>query len=368
LLENNKGTATPTFLPVLMLLKFGLTYDDVLLIPKRSSLVSRKLVSTKTYLTSKIQLQIPIISANMDTVTESEMAISMAKLGGIGIIHRFLSVENQVREVEKVKGEGNLLVGAAVGVKNGFLERTQSLINAGADVIVVDIAHGHSDHAIQAIKDIKKKFPKCNLIAGNVATKEGTLDLIKAGADAVKVGVGPGSLCTTRIVTGCGIPQLTAVLDAVSVAGKYHIPVIADGGIKISGDITKALAAGASTVMLGSLLAGCHESPGTIIVKNNKKYKLIRGMASLKANIEKNKHEENGNGFGLSDYVAEGVEALVLYKSGVEEVICQLVGGLRSGMSYCGAENIEKLWKQAEFIQITNASLRESHPHDVELI
>lgn len=194
------------------------------------------------------------------------------------------------------------------------------------------------------------------------------MDLIKAGADAVKIGVGPGSLCTTRIVTGCGVPQLTAVLDAVSVARKYHIPIIADGGIKVSGDITKALAAGASTVMLGSLLAGCREAPGTIVTKNKKKYKLIRGMASLKANIEKNKYEQNGNGFGLTDYVAEGVEALVLYKSNVEEVVNQLIGGLRSGMSYCGAENINMLWQKAEFIQITNASLRESHPHDVELI
>lgn len=351
-----------------MRLKLGLTYDDVLLIPKRSGLISRKLVDTKTFLTPKIQLQIPIISANMDTVTESEMAIAMAKLGGIGIIHRFLSVEDQVKEVEKVKSEGNLLVGAAVGVKNGFMERTEGLLKAGVDVIVVDIAHGHSDLAIQAVKEIKKKFPKCNLIAGNVATSEGTLDLIKAGVDAVKVGVGPGSLCTTRIVTGCGVPQLTAVMDAVSVARKYGIPVIADGGIKVSGDITKALAAGASTVMLGSLLAGCHESPGTIVTKNNKKYKLIRGMASLKANIEKNKHEENGNGFGKSDYVAEGVEALVLYKCTVDEVISQLVGGLRSGMSYCGSQNLEELWKKSEFIQITEASLRESHPHDVELI
>lgn len=351
-----------------MQFRCGLTYDDVLLVPKRSGLASRKLVDTKTYLTPKIQLQIPIISANMDTVTESEMAIAMAKLGGIGIIHRFLSIENQVKEVEKVKKQGNLLVGAAVGVKNGFLERTESLINAGADIIVVDIAHGHSDHAIAAVKDIKKKFSKINLIAGNVATGEGTLDLIKAGADAIKVGVGPGSLCTTRIVTGCGVPQLTAVLDAVSVARKYQIPVIADGGIKVSGDITKALAAGASTVMLGSLLAGCHEAPGTIVRKNHKKYKLIRGMASLKANIEKNKHEENGNHFGLSDYVAEGVEALILYKSNVEEVVCQLIGGLRSGMSYCGSQNLEELRQKAEFIQITNASLMESHPHDVELI
>lgn len=349
-----------------MQLRFGLTYDDVLLVPKRSGLVSRKLVDTKTYLTSKIRLQIPIISANMDTVTESGMAIAMAKLGGIGIIHRFLPTENQIKEVEKVKKQGNLLVGAAVGVKNGYLERTGELLKAGADIIVIDIAHGHSDHAIVAITDIKKKFPKCNLIAGNVATKEGTLDLIKAGADAIKVGVGPGSLCTTRIVTGCGVPQLTAVLDAVSVAKKYSIPIIADGGIKISGDITKALAAGASTVMLGSLLAGCREAPGLTLSENNKKYKLIRGMASLKANVEKNKHEENGN--GLSDYVAEGVEARVLCNGRVEEVVNQLIGGLRSGMSYCGSENIEKLWQKAEFIQITNASLRESHPHDVELI
>lgn len=349
-----------------MQFRLGLTYDDVLLVPKRSSLISRKLVDTSTFLTPKLKLQIPIISANMDTVTESEMAIAMAKLGGIGIIHRFMSIENQVKEVEKVKKEGNFLVGAAVGVKNGFLERTEKLIKAGTDVIVVDIAHGHSDHAIQAVKDIKKKFPQTNLIAGNVATKKGTLDLIKAGADAIKVGVGPGSLCTTRIVTGCGVPQLTAVLEAVSVVKKYHIPIIADGGIKISGDITKALAAGASTVMIGSLLAGCQEAPGTIVTQKGQKYKLIRGMASLKANIEKNRHEGNGN--GLFDYVAEGVEARVLCNGPVEEVVNQLIGGLRSGMSYCGAENIKKLQKQAEFIQITNASLRESHPHDVELI
>jgi IMP dehydrogenase len=267
--------------------------------------------------------------------------------------------------------KGRLLVGAAVGVKGDYLERTEELLNNGADVIVVDIAHGHSDNAINTVKLIKKAFPACELIAGNVATGKGVEDLIKAGVDAVKVGVGSGSICITRIVTGSGVPQLTAIVDSVKMAKKYDIPVISDGGTRTSGDMTKALAAGASTVMVGSLFGGTDESPGKTLVKNGKKYKMYRGMASFYASLGRRYRENpesNSDEDDLNDYVAEGVEAMVPYKGSVIEIIRQLVGGVRSGLSYCGANTIPEMQENAEFIKITLAGYKESHPHDVDVL
>ena len=445
-------------------------------------------------LSRNITLNIPIISANMDTVTESGMAIALAREGGIGIIHRFMTIEDQVDEILKVKRsesvmieqpytikpdltvaeakkvmaefsvsgllveeggkllgiitrrditfeknnklkvselmtkdvitakaginidqakeilhnkrieklpvvddkkhivglitskdilkmeqypyaskdrKGRLLVGAAVGVKGDYLERTEALLEAGADIIVVDIAHGHSENAINTVHMIKKAFPGCELIAGNVATGGGSRDLIKAGVDAVKVGVGSGSICITRVVTGSGVPQLTAVIDSVKVARDYGIPIISDGGIRNSGDITKALAAGASSVMIGSLFGGTDESPGKTLVKNGKKYKMYRGMASFYASLGR-KYREAGpqvvDSDDLNDYVPEGVEAMVPYNGSVVEIIRQMAGGLRSGLSYCGAKTITEMQKNAEFIKITSAGYIESQSHDVGLM
>jgi len=466
----------------------GLTFDDVLLIPKRSPIISRSQTNLKTRLSRNISLNIPIISANMDTVTESPMAIALAREGGIGIIHRFMTIQDQVDEVLKVKRsesvmieqpytisidstvgyakkimhdfgisglliekdkklagiitkrdllfetnfennvssvmskdvvfaelgttiekakdilhknrieklpiidkdkqiiglitskdilkmeefpnaskdkKGRLLVGAAVGVKGDYLERTEALLDAGADVMVVDIAHGHSDNAINCVHLIKKAFKDCELIAGNIATGHGTEDLIRAGVDAVKVGVGSGSICITRVITGSGVPQLTAILDSVKIAKEYEVPVISDGGIRNSGDLTKALAAGSSSVMVGSLLGGTDESPGKTLVKNGKKYKIYRGMASFYASLGR-KYREEGEQLieseDLNDYVPEGVEAMVSYKGSVVEIIRQLVGGLRSGLSYCGAKTINEMQQNAEFVRITTAGYIESQP------
>lgn len=472
----------------------GLTFDDVLLVPKRSPIVSRSQTNLRTKLSRNITLNIPIISANMDTVTESGMAIALAREGGIGIIHRFMTIEDQVDEILKVKRsesvmieqpytvkpdltvaeakkamaefsvsgllveeggkllgiitrrditfeknnklkvselmtkdvitakagitidqakeilhnkrieklpviddkkhivglitskdilkmdqyphaskdrKGRLLVGAAVGVKGDYLERTEALLEAGADIIVVDIAHGHSENAINTVHMIKKAFPSCELIAGNVATGEGSRDLIKAGVDAIKVGVGSGSICITRVVTGSGVPQLTAVIDSVKVARDYGVPIVSDGGIRNSGDITKALAAGASSVMIGSLFGGTDESPGKSLVKNGKKYKMYRGMASFYASLGR-KYREAGpqvvDSDDLNDYVPEGVEAMVPYKGSVVEIIRQMAGGLRSGLSYCGAKTIPEMQNNAEFIKITSAGYIESQSHDVDLM
>jgi IMP dehydrogenase len=477
-------------------IKDGLTFDDVLLVPKRSPIVSRSQTDLKTKLSRNITINIPLISANMDTVTESGMAIALAREGGIGIIHRFMPIRDQVDEVLRVKRsesviieqpytikktktvsetkkimnelgvsgllvvendtgkligiitrrditfevnekskvsdlmqkdvitakngitideakeilhkhrieklpvvddkrrivglitskdilkmeeypyaskdkKGRLLVGAAVGIKGDFLERTEQLLDAGADIIVVDIAHGHSDNAINTVHMIKKAFPNCELIAGNVATGEGARDLIESGVDAIKVGVGSGSICITRVITGSGVPQLTAVIDSVKVAKKYEIPVISDGGVRTSGDATKALAAGASSVMIGSLFGGTDESPGKTVVKNGKKFKMYRGMASFYANLGR-KFRENGSHtydtYDVNDYVPEGVEAMVSYKGHVAEIIRQLVGGLRSGLSYCGAKTISGMQQNAEFIRITPAGYTESRPHDVDVM
>jgi IMP dehydrogenase len=267
--------------------------------------------------------------------------------------------------------KGRLLVGAAVGIKGDYLERTEALLEAGADVLVVDIAHGHSENAITTVHMIKKAFPDCELVAGNVATGDGARDLIKAGVDAVKVGVGSGSICITRVVTGSGVPQLTAVIDSVKVAKDYDIPVISDGGIRNSGDITKALAAGASSVMVGSLFGGTDESPGKTLVKNGKKFKMYRGMASFYASLGRKYREEGSqvvDSDDLNDYVPEGVEAMVPYKGSVVEIVRQLAGGLRSGLSYCGAKTIPEMQKNAEFIKMTSAGYIESQPHDVNVM
>jgi IMP dehydrogenase len=267
--------------------------------------------------------------------------------------------------------KGRLLVGAAVGVKGDYLDRAEALLEAGADVIVVDIAHGHSENAINTVRMIKKAFPDCELIAGNVATGEGARDLIKAGVDAIKVGVGSGSICITRVITGSGVPQLTAVLDSVKVAHEYGIPIISDGGIRNSGDMTKALAAGASSVMIGSLFGGTDESPGKTLVKNSKKFKMYRGMASFYASLGRKYREEGPqvvDSEDLNDYVPEGVEAMVPYKGSVVEIVRQLAGGLRSGLSYCGAKTIPEMQTNAEFIKMTSAGYIESRPHDVDLM
>lgn len=474
--------------------KEGLTFDDVLLVPKFSDITSRTQTDLKTKLSRNISLNIPFISANMDTVTESKMAVVMAREGGIGIIHRFLTIEEEVKEVLKVKRSGSImienpysigpdktvsdaikyaneqkvsgllvtnseskligiltnrdlkfetdklklvkdvmtkdvitgkpgislpeakeilhkhrieklplvddsnhvkglitskdisnienfpaaskdkkgrpLVGAAVGVKGDFMERAESLLEANADVIVVDIAHGHSENAVNTVRHIKKAFPDCELIAGNVATAQGAEDLIKAGVDAVKVGVGSGSICITRVVTGSGVPQLTAVMDCAKVGREYDIPIISDGGTRTSGDATKALAAGASSVMIGSLFGGTDESPGALLTKNGKRFKVYRGMASLAASLGR-KSKENGNiSFeeDLNDYVAEGVEAMTPYKGSVNDILKQLTGGVRSGLSYCGAHTIPQMQENAEFIKMSGAGFAESQPHDVSLM
>lgn len=346
--------------------KTGLTFDDVLLVPKKTNVVSRSHVDLTTYLTPKIKLALPIVSANMDTVTESSMAVAVAQAGGIGIIHRFLTIDQEVQEVKLVKKQG-LKVGAAIGIKNDYIERTEALIKSGADAIVLDIAHGHSIHLLKVLKELVKKFPKKEFIAGNIATAEGALDLIKNGASAVKVGIGPGALCTTRIVTGAGVPQMTAIDECVQAAREYSIPVIADGGIRISGDIAKALAVGASTVMVGALFAACEESPALVIYKGNKKYKLTRGMASLKANHDRQKKDASVMK-DLKLYAAEGVEAMVPFRGPVGDFIKKLMSGVRSGFSYSGSHNIKELWEKAEFVQITQSSLIESNPHDVEVM
>ncbi|GAV26327.1 IMP dehydrogenase [Carboxydothermus islandicus] len=470
------------------IVKEGLTFDDVLLIPAKSEVLPRD-VDTTTRFTKKIKLNIPIVSAGMDTVTEARMAIAMAREGGIGVIHKNMSIEEQAMEVDKVKRsehgiiadpislspehlirdaleimeryhisgvpitvegklvgiitnrdlrfesdyskkiadvmtkdnlitapvgtslkeaekilqkhkieklplvdenfhlkglitikdiektrkypnaakdeKGRLRVAAAVGVSRDMMDRVKALVEAKVDAIVVDTAHGHSRGVLDAVYKIKSSYPEVELVAGNVATAEATEDLIKAGADAVKVGIGPGSICTTRVVAGIGVPQITAILDCAEVAMKYDVPIIADGGIKYSGDITKALAAGADTVMLGSLLAGTEESPGEIEIWQGRSYKVYRGMGSLGAMKEGSKDryfQENEQ-----KLVPEGVEGRVPFKGPVSETIFQLIGGLRAGMGYCGVRNIYELKTKTKFIKITQAGLRESHPHDVTI-
>ena len=471
----------------------ALTFDDVLLVPRHSHIRSRHGVSTKTQFSRRIALTIPIISSNMDTVTEATMALTMARIGGIGVIHRFMTIERQAAEVERVKraegylvenphsvpadatvqaarvmlaeyniggllvrdkddailglvttrdllfepnpnrpvsevmtpreqlvtvepgtsmeaaremlrehrveklpvvdragnlrglitaqdiikmeewpsatkdDRGRLRVAAAVGIRASDLDRAAACARAGADALVVDIAHGHSDGALEMVRKLKEHFPQVDIVGGNVATAEGVRDMVAAGADAVKVGVGAGSICITRIVTGFGIPQLTAIDECAQAGHELNVPIIADGGIRTGGDITKALAVGASTVMLGSLLAGTDESPGASVVRDGRRYKIVRGMASLTANIERQEVELHRE-VDPEDWervVPEGVEAMVPMRGPAKDLVYQLVGGLRSGLSYAGAATIQELWEKAEFVRITSAGKRESGAHDV---
>ncbi len=482
----------PTGRPSDQEVPLGLTFDDVLLEPRRSGATSRRQIDTRTRLTRQIEMAIPVVSANMDAVTEGEMAVAVARVGGIGIVHRFLPIDRQVAEVRRVKraesvvlarpytfgpdrtvrealefmeehgsagllivdgsgellglvtardvvfeddldrlltavmtprdrlvtaspgvspeearqilhrhrveklplvngegrlaglitsrdilnrmkypqatkdAEGRLRVGAAVGIRGDYLERAAALVEEDVDVIVLDVAHGHTEAALQALERLRETYPDTSLVAGNVATAEGTRDLLERGADAVKVGVGPGSSCTTRIVTGAGVPQLTAILECARVAAERDVPIIADGGIRNSGDLTKALAAGASSAMLGNLLAGTEESPGAVIIRNGRQYKTYRGMASLWASARRQALDAPVEDEDLSQIVAEGIEATVPYRGKAVDVLVQLVGGLRSGMSYCGARSIREMWTQARFVRITPAGMKESLPHDVE--
>lgn len=363
--------------------KKGLTFDDVLLIPAESHVLPNE-VKLDTKLAPNLQLHIPLISAGMDTVTEGNMAIAMAENGGLGVIHKNLSIEAQVEEVKKAKrktvdpnlphpavdDQGRLLAAAAVGVTSDTFERAESLLEAGADAIVIDTAHGHSAGVLRKIKEIREHFPNATLIAGNVATGEGTAALFDAGVDVVKVGIGPGSICTTRIVAGVGVPQITAIYDAASVAQKYGKKIIADGSIKYSGDVVKALAAGGNAVMLGSMFSGTTEAPGTIFTNEGKQFKSYRGMGSVGAMSQQHGSSDRYFQGGVNEankLVPEGVEALVPYKGDVSNIIYQIDGGLRAGMGYVGAGTIEELIENSQFVQITNAGLRESHPHDVQM-
>lgn len=466
----------------------GITFDDVLLVPAYSEVLPNQ-VDLTTWLTKKIKLNIPLMSAGMDTVTENRMAIAIARQGGIGVIHKNMSIEEQADEVDKVKrsehgvitdpfylspehtlqdanelmakyrisgvpitvgkklvgiitnrdlkfeedyskkikecmtseglvtakegitldeakrilsearkeklplvddegnlkglitikdiekqikypnsakdGQGRLLCAAAVGVTADVMDRVEALVNAKVDAIVIDTAHGHSANVIRVVKMIRDAYPDIQIIAGNVATGEATLELIKAGVDAVKVGIGPGSICTTRVVAGIGVPQITAIMNSYEAAKQYGIPIIADGGIKYSGDITKALAAGANVCMMGSIFAGCDESPGTYELYQGRKYKVYRGMGSIAA-MEKGSKDRYFQ-TDAKKLVPEGVEGRVAYKGTVEDTVFQLIGGLRAGMGYCGAKDIETLQRTGKFVKISQASLKESHPHDIHI-
>ncbi|MBI0120528.1 IMP dehydrogenase [Lactobacillus kullabergensis] len=363
--------------------KEGLTFDDVLLIPAESHVLPNE-VDLHTQLAPNLKLNIPIISAGMDTVTEGAMAIAIALQGGLGVIHKNMSITAQAGEVANVKNvvvpsnitkaavddDNHLLVAAAIGVTSDTFERAEALIEKGADAIVIDTAHGHSAGVLRKIKEIRDHFPNITLIAGNVATGDATRALFDAGVDIVKVGIGPGSICTTRVVAGVGVPQITAIYDAATAAREYHKPIIADGGIKYSGDVVKALAAGGNAVMLGSMLSGTTEAPGEIFESDGQKYKTYRGMGSVGAMAQAHGSSDRYFQGGVNEankLVPEGVEARVEFKGDVSDIIFQIIGGLRSGMGYVGAATIDELRENAQFVKITNAGLRESHPHDVQI-
>ena len=362
----------------------GLTFDDVLLLPGYTDF-RRSEINLSTKLTKKIDLALPLVSSPMDTVTESELAITLAELGGIGIIHRNITVQNQADMVAKVK-EKSLLVGAAIGASAGFEDRVEALFKAGVDVVVVDSAHGYAINVIETIRWIKQKFSDLQVIGGSVATFDGAKALIEAGADSLRVGMGPGAICTTRIISGMGVPQVTALIETIRAAKEHGVPVIADGGIKYSGDMVKALALGASAVMMGSFFASAKEAPGktvelsreqvpsrfqSIFKKDQEKFlfKEYRGMGSVAA-MQKGAEIKSEDEFHGKDYkdrvlVAEGVEGMVPVKGTVKDLVDQSIGGLKSGLFYTGAKNIKELWQKAKFIQITQASLTESHPHSI---
>lgn len=359
----------------------GLAFDDVLLMPGYADFV-REDVDISSRLTKNIRLKSPFASAPMDTVTGSDLAIALSKAGGIGILHRNLRVADQAEAVARVKAAGQL-VGAATGIAEGFKERIAALVKAGVDVICLDAAHGYTKPMIDAIKYVKETYATTDVIAGNVATYEGAKALAEAGADALRVGMGPGAICTTRIISGMGMPQFTAITETVRAAQQYNVPVIADGGIKYSGDIVKAFGAGAETVMMGGLFAATAEAPGTVVELtpdqvpekfrkihlSSYKFKTYRGMGSVGAMQQgattKAEDEFHGKSFDGQVLVAEGVESLVPLKGTVQEVCDQLIGGIRSGLFYVGAKSLTDLQKVAAFIQLTQASLLESHPHDV---
>lgn len=359
--------------------KDALTFDDVLLVPQYSE-ITPDMADVSTKLTNTFKMNVPFLSAAMDTVSEHKLVTALALAGGLGVIHKNMSIADQAKEVEMVKNyefdneknkrvlidkKGRLCVGAAIGVTADMMDRVHALMDAGVDVFVLDSAHGDSKNIINAIKNLRLEYPSMELIAGNVATYEGALDLMKAGASAVKVGMGPGSICTTRIIAGIGVPQLQAVMDCARASKEMNVPIIADGGIKYSGDVVKALAAGANTVMLGGLFATCEEAPGDIYESNGKKYRTYRGMGSIEAMAKgsTDRYFQTGH----KKFVAEGVQGIVEVKTTVEELVFQLIGGLKAGMGYCGSKNIPTLQEKGTFIKITNNALLESHPHDISI-
>lgn len=359
--------------------KDALTFDDVLLVPQYSE-ITPDMADVSTKLTNTFKMNVPFLSAAMDTVSEHKLVTALALAGGLGVIHKNMSIADQAKEVEMVKNyefddeknkrvlidkKGRLCVGAAIGVTADMMDRVHALMDAGVDVFVLDSAHGDSKNIINAITNLRLEYPSLELIAGNVATYEGALDLMKAGASAVKVGMGPGSICTTRIIAGIGVPQLQAVMDCARASKEMNIPIIADGGIKYSGDVVKALAAGANTVMLGGLFATCEEAPGDIYESNGKKYRTYRGMGSIEAMAKgsTDRYFQTGH----KKFVAEGVQGIVEVKTTVEELVFQLIGGLKAGMGYCGSKDIPTLQEKGTFIKITNNALLESHPHDISI-
>jgi len=334
----------------------GLTFDDVLLVPTKSEVRSRRDPSLKSKLTKRLALDVPVVSANMDTITEEAMARAMHEMGGLGILHRFCSIEVQTQFCLDLQKAGVPLIAASIGVNDDFKERTKALVQAGVHILTIDIAHGHSVTMMEVIKWVKDSYPRIDLIAGNVATPQATVDLIEAGADAIKVGIGPGSMCTTRIITGCGVPQLTAIALCSEAAEPFGVPVIADGGMRCSGDLVKAFAAGASTVMLGSMLSGTIETPGEI--KNGRK--LYRGMASKSAQV-------SWRGGVPQGMAPEGESTQVNVKGHVRDVVLELCGGLRSGMSYLNAVEVFEIRDKALFIEMSPAGQQESRAHGVLL-
>lgn len=359
--------------------KDALTFDDVLLVPQYSE-ITPDMADVSTKLTNTFKMNVPFLSAAMDTVSEHKLVTALALAGGLGVIHKNMSIADQAKEVEMVKNyefdneknkrvlidkKGRLCVAAAIGVTADMMDRVHALLDAGVDVFVLDSAHGDSKNIINAIKNLRLEYPSMELIAGNVATYEGALDLMKAGASAVKVGMGPGSICTTRIIAGIGVPQLQAVMDCARASKEMNVPIIADGGIKYSGDVVKALAAGANTVMLGGLFATCEEAPGDIYESNGKKYRTYRGMGSIEAMAKgsTDRYFQTGH----KKFVAEGVQGIVEVKTIVEELVFQLIGGLKAGMGYCGSKDIPTLQEKGTFIKITNNALLESHPHDISI-
>ena len=340
----------------------ALSYDDVLLVPQHSEINSRQDVDLTTQITPRVTLKIPLISVNMTDVTGVRMAVALGQLGGIGFLPRFNAIEEEVQMVKEVKQEG-VKVGAAVGIRDGELERAKALVEAGADIITVDVAHGALQKAIDVTKTLKRLYGnKVDIISGVVATYEAACDLFKAGADSVRVGVGPGTICTTRITTGAGVPQITALLEAAKAARKFKKTILCDGGTKNPGDIMKGLAAGASAVVIGSQFAGCDESEGEIVIKDGKKYKTYNASTSK---AEKEKHTQKIN--TSSNYLKhiEGIESLVPYRGPLSEIVSYLAASLRAGFSYSGAKNIKELWKKARFVQVTPQGQRESGYHDV---